>query len=544
MLTGLNYTFFKAKAIQALKLRLYFIGLLFILSTGWVLAQNSFLRVNRSERVIGKNHWLNEEIKATVYTFPERIHHCYIDTLKGYATVEMRGLTKNGKYLKNKGKVMVVDLLAGRTIWDQNINYLTSYLEQYGRSLFKREGGKVFYLDIESGNRLWESKNSLYLVDPIDRIGLGYRTKSIGASSNNLEGINLSNGNMIWSRNVRQDFTWNELHYTNDSTIILVASGLHDINIFDGTGWSYHAVTGEKNYKQSLLKTLLGSASMGYSARGTDPKSAWGVVSNLEGDSISYFLASKNELVRIANKDGSIMWRYPLPEDMASKSNIFLEDNMVFMVNLGYAYKGISRIFYGKPFFAAFNREDGSMVHFNYLDVKKDAIQDAILSGDTLALVFDEKIVCFSKSDGKFLLEKEFSKEEVLGKLLGFVKNVPHILQDSLLMPLIVSEKAKYYIISNEPEVIFLNEDFDYEGEMPFEELYLQYFWHPLIKLIRKDNKTYIVGQDHQILAEINTNRKGAFINETLFFIEEKEILLIELAGLFDNYLEELLFND
>ena len=43
---------------------------------------------------------------------------------------------------------------------------------------------------------------------------------------------------------------WNDILYLNDSIVLIVAAGLHAINIKNGTGWDYIAITGKKGSKR------------------------------------------------------------------------------------------------------------------------------------------------------------------------------------------------------------------------------------------------------------------------------------------------------
>jgi outer membrane protein assembly factor BamB len=84
-----------------------------------------------------------------------------------------------------------------------------------------------YCLDTNKGNELWEVKNNIYFVDPTVNIGVGSKFKSSTGYSNELEGIDLKNGNVVWRRNLNRDYGWNDVFYTNDSNMILFNAGLH-----------------------------------------------------------------------------------------------------------------------------------------------------------------------------------------------------------------------------------------------------------------------------------------------------------------------------
>lgn len=93
--------------------------------------------------------------------------------------------------------------------------------------------------------------------------------------------MNLKNGEIIWNRKLNRDFGWNDVFYANDSTLMVVASGLHAINLKTGKGWDYDAETGGKK----LIMSNEGSV--------------YGLVLNTIRDSSNIYFASKEQLAKI-----------------------------------------------------------------------------------------------------------------------------------------------------------------------------------------------------------------------------------------------------
>jgi hypothetical protein len=67
------------------------------------------ITVLTNTREVGQNLLTGEPVKANELTFPDRIHDFQIDTVNNYLTVQLRGLSKNGKWLDNKGNVVRYD---------------------------------------------------------------------------------------------------------------------------------------------------------------------------------------------------------------------------------------------------------------------------------------------------------------------------------------------------------------------------------------------------------------------------------------------------
>lgn len=90
-------------------------------------------------------------------------------------------------------------------------------------------------------------------------MGLGYKfTQASGNNMHDLLGIDLNSGRTLWSRNVPRGGGWNDLFFLNDSTLMLVAGGLHSIHMKTGRGWSHMAVTAKEDYKGVAATNAVG----------------------------------------------------------------------------------------------------------------------------------------------------------------------------------------------------------------------------------------------------------------------------------------------
>lgn len=181
-------------------MRTVFLGLILLISIT-SFSQKKKMHVVSNEKVLGKNLLTNSEILGLQYTFPGRIHKTYLDTTSGLLTVQLRGVSKNGKWLKNTGKILQYSLGKNEVMWSKKIAYQVSSLQQFSNTMIFTAGNKSSCLDINTGNKLWNVKNDIYFVDPIDNIGIGYRFKTFAGYTNELEGINLRNGNVVWKKN-------------------------------------------------------------------------------------------------------------------------------------------------------------------------------------------------------------------------------------------------------------------------------------------------------------------------------------------------------
>ena len=170
-----------------------------------ILSLKSFAQTTTFEvlnnRIVGKNYVLQNDIIANEYVFEQRIHHSYVDSISGYATLELRKLSKNGKVLNLNGLIVVFDLNKKIVKWTKKIDHSVSSFNQYGDIIIFTKGNKISRLNIENGSPMWEIKNDLYYVNPIKKIGLGYKYNGLAGHLHTLEGINMETGETIWQKN-------------------------------------------------------------------------------------------------------------------------------------------------------------------------------------------------------------------------------------------------------------------------------------------------------------------------------------------------------
>lgn len=496
------------------------------------------LQVLHNKKVVGKSLIDSTEIIGVEYIFPERIHRTFLDTTSGYLTVQTRRLSKNGKWLKNNGNIIQYDLNKKSLLWNKKIAYQVNSLQQFSNTMIFTVANKSSCLDISTGNETWQVKNHIYYVDPIDNIGIGYRFKNSTGYTNELEGINLKNGKVIWKRDLNREFGWNDIFYTNDSTMIIVAAGLHSININNGKGWDYNTVTGKKDYTGTVAKNAVGIAAgllTGTFVTSTGHNLVRDVVSNSLVDSSFIYLASKEQLSKIDKETGNIAWKYPLPNGLSSKSSIFMNDSLVFMVNKGYAFMGQRQLNFGKPFIAAFDRETGKQKYLAIINVNKDPILGFKLLNDEMYLVFKNRIEKYSTETGNQILEKEFLDENY-GDLKYFVGDQVFVANENDdLVSLPQSDTSKLFVFTNKGKTLSVDTQLNVTNTIEYENLSISYLQTADYKFIANDNQSLIINAKGKRVAEIEATTNAFLIGETLYDKRDKSFISVDLKGIIKN---------
>jgi len=393
---------------------------------------------------------------------------------------------------------------------------------------------KSYCLDINSGKELWEVKDDMYYVDTDYHVGLGYRFKTVGGYTNELEGIDLKTGKVIWKRELNRQYGWNSLYYTNDSTIIVVAAGLHAINLRSGKGWDYHTITGEVDYKGTVTANALGVAAgllTGTFMMSTGHDVVRDMVSNSLIDSSFIYFASKVQLAKINKHTGDVAWRFPFSGDVAGKSTLFMHDSAIFMINKGFGFLGYRQVDFGKPFIAAFDKETGKQKFLSFVQNESDPILSFQILNDEIYLVCKNRIVKYSLKSGVRLAEKVFTKES-FGQLIYVVSHQVFITADNGdFISLPKADSTKVFVYTSDKKTLVIDDQLTVTNTIKFEEISIYYLYERGYKFIAKDNKTVIVDPDGKRIAEIEATSNAFLINNTLYDPQDKRFVVIDLKN-------------
>ena len=504
----------------------------FCFSTLTILAQSE-LSIQNSEKVIGTNSRTNEKILAKEYIFPERIDQYQLDSVSGFVAVQLRGTSKNGKWLNNSGNIVLFDLRANKIRWAKKINYSQSSIKQFGHLLIQKINDKSYCLNVGNGEVMWEVKNSISYFERGRNLGIGYKSNNLTGSTNTLEGIDLLNGNNIWKREISREYSWNDIFHLNDSVLIVAAAGLHSINLTDGIGWDYHTITGAKDYKSTIATNVAGAALgvlTGSYLMSTGSDLVRDVVSNVLIDSSNIYFASRENIARLDQR-GNVKWSFSFPKGLASNSSIFMKDSLIYMVNKGFAFMGNRQIDFGTPFLAAYNKNTGKQHFFNTLNDKKDQIGGFKIIKDEIILILKDRVLKYSLVNGSLVLEKSFDMG-LVGELSYFIGDQAYLKRDNSFVCLVTSDSTSHYLYTKTGKILKLNSQFDLAEQLDYKQLYICYLKTKDIRFLAKDQGTTVIGRDNQNHAELKITGNAILKGSKLYDIQEKSFIELELKEL------------
>ena len=466
--------------------------------------QNAF-EISNNVRPFGNNMITNKEIFGNEFIFPERIEQSYLETETNRITIQLRGLLF-GPYLKNLGHVVLYDLNNKKTIWDKSINYQYYSFEQNGKYIFKTGMNKTYCLDFETGEDLWKAKNSIAFINSDLNIGIGYIPYiNYYISDNCFEGIDLKTGKSIWKREINHDYDLNEIFMLNDTVAMIVSSGLHSVNLKNGTGWDYNAKTGVPFFQ----------------AKKTEIKS------NVIIDSLDIYFASKEKISRL-DIYGNLIWSTPLPENLTSTSNIILLDSTLYMINSGSSRSGYAILKQGKPFLAAFDIKNGKKLFLNTVDDKSGKIIESTIVKDGLLVLYKDKIAKCSVKDGSLISERKIDTG-MYGEIDGFINYNIFNKFDSTYKSLALTDTINQYIYTKKKTVLVIDKNLEIVKQYDIDQLYKFYLNYNKLRFLANKDNSIVIDNDNKIVAKINISGKAKRIGTKLYFVHEKSIIEIDL---------------
>lgn len=509
-------------------------GLLFLATITNAQTKNNIevLQIN----TVGKNLKTQQDIPAIRYVLPERIYNFEVDTVNQQLVVILRKLTNKGRSYNLTGTLMVVDEKTNQQKWTKKIDYSVEKVALLNGLIMHSKGNKVTSLDIQTGKALWVIKNYMMYYRTDKKIGVGYQNPGFAKKFETLEGIDLNNGTVLWNRNFNNDYGINSFMHKNDSSFVINGSGIHQFNLANGKGWDYDAITGKKDYKEVVAKNVLGVSlavitGVGFTANA--PTMVSDIESNLLADKEFYYLASKNQLSKINQHNGSVVWSQALSEEETSKSVLFLKDSMVYMINKGFAYWGSKQIDFGIPFIAAFHQITGEKEYQIKLDKAQSRIYDYQLKNDSILFMYPDRLSWHSLKDGAELLSKKIALE----KDVSFSFNVGEYAftqQQQKAFNLNAQNKNYYYFKTNNDKIVTFNEHFDQVNQNDLANFYrldLKYKSH---RFLTKEDETILMDENNNIVAQFNFGNRFWIKGTSIYVIDEHMLTVIPIAGFID----------
>jgi hypothetical protein len=370
--------------------------------------------------------WAQGDTKT--YTIDEPVYSLQVDSAHNHLLLMTGTLKKNGKDFKEKGHLQYYDIATQKALWSQTFYPKGQKAILYPQGVMANDqSGSAQMLHLADGTKAWEEYGSPVYFDAPHNAFLWYTSQS------DLECIDATTGQSRWkTKNMESQYGWISTMPVNDSIFLIQSDGIKLLNMRNGHCLSYAAKVGQQSYKPaittSIVVGLLDVFLGGSLFTDISPTRIAALCSNvLATDNNRYYMADRNGIFCL-NDSLKRIWHTAFPKDAASSSLIYDIDDLIYMVNYGYAYMGEARPI-GYPFIACYEKDNGKQLFFRRMAENKAPIRECFRKGNREYMLFSDKMKYFELSDTSKVHSTDWD-EARYGKLKGLMTHDIYILQD------------------------------------------------------------------------------------------------------------------
>lgn len=480
----------------------------------------------------------NSKLEGISLNLNHEILNASLDTVNQYLTIQ-------SAFDQKQLILCIYDLTNKKLLWSLLVHkkkYQIISLENY---IILTSENKTICYNKHNGIEIWDSKRELLYVNEKNEVAFTYFSHFDKSNPNKLlEAIRLSDGKKIWTRNIDRYFGWNEILNINDSTIILSASGLHTINLKNGSGWDYDALTGEESisssipYSFNVFATVLTSlfsfagAGVAYTIYYFSHTSElyWDLCSNVLIQGNVIYFASKQSLSAL-DFSGKIIWQKKLEKSMTTNSELMIEDSLLLLVNKGYAAMGKKKIYYGTPYLAGFNKNNGTNYYLKQINLEENAITDIHITDKLFILLQKDKIGVYSTLNGDFI-NREKIPEFKYQQNCAFINGTNFIIKDYASSSISMKADSLLYIYFQENGIICINQNLIEKDRFDFQQLLFKS--HVSADLTFFENSDELIVFDSNFIQKgrIKLKNKAAYNGDKLMFFEKNTLNILDFRSL------------
>lgn len=477
---------------------------------------------------VGRNNVANRDITAYAHRFEDDIVDISFDSVSNAALVSIWS-EPEGKRLKKKDfdrTVVCYDLKNRKTVWSKKISWKED-LFQFGSyyvfetSSFFFDGNEAKLLNGITGEERCDIGRNLYYPyhDAQKGILFNYDGGYNMLEKKSLKNVSLKTGQLLWERKLGFCWSCDFCDRINDSVLIFVASGLHTVNVNDGTGWSYKMKT---NVTGSYLDYPY---SYDYEQK---------YFSNLLMDSTSLMLSTINEIAKL-DLDGNLLWTNKLKMQRTGLTHLFRNDDYVVLIKKGYIWDRGELKRKGNPCFAVYDFNSGEQYCMFERMKEANYLMDAQIDGDTLYILSSNRnnngaLEKYLLPEGKTLKTLPFdftiSLADKIENLYGFVgKSVYVRVNDSVLEPLVETDPNSVFIFIGKM-ILKFDRKLTTMEKIDYSDCYVLFKEKNGIRFFGHDDKVVVVTADDAEVATLDLD--GIYLSGSKIF-SVKDNLLYEI---------------
>lgn len=471
-------------------------------------SQETGFAIAESKEITGVRHSQNMAINSTVYTFPDKLNYFYLDTIAEVLTAtcyDKPSILKDF-FQKNNRTIFSFDLKGQKVKWTKRFSGQRDWLTCYPNFVILSKVNGSYALNGETGQEKWEIPMTISMVDVENRVALGYNnTDPMGIGINRLMGIDINSGIVLWQRKLVRTRGWGKVRYIDKNTALIVADGVHAVNVKDGTGWSF--------------KTL------------TRNRFGWNF-SNVLTDSTNCYFVSDESLTCLEKSSGKLKWTHFFMDNLIGRAAIYFKDSAIVVINESEPNDKCTAIINGIAFIAAYHIKTGKEIYYQMIS-NRIPISDYQAIRDTLWCLSVDRISKYSLRDGKLVSEKPLRIENANQLYFAdrhlFIKDT-----DSTYKQLVACDSTQIFIGTDEKSVTALNSKLEKVKQYNIADLYVPYWAPEGCLFLKNDEKTIVIDKNLKEVATLNLKGRIKLIGNKLYKIVDNKLIITDMKDVVD----------
>lgn len=495
-------------------MRAFAIYILMQLQLGHALSQVNVKHLE-TKKELGYDYSRERPIWGTEYRFPLHLHSAEFDSTNNYVLIEIGKKTLNGRtkaqYYFN------FDLIKEEVLWAKKNTSTYSRIYSIDGNIFWFNEGYFRSLVPETGEEKWKTKYFIYSIDPHTQLGFGLLLYD-ALNNKMIIGIDTKTGTEVWERYLPQiPIMKGPKKGFGEDMIFNMNNGLYSLNIHTGKGWNYTRGVNTTSEPRTLSKQEI-------------------LVSGISSSPVvdengTIYYATRDYIIAL-DHTGKELWKNELHKDYTSKSRLFIEDNTIFFINLGYANKLDKKIRYGLPFLASYNRFSGERNFSFTLLRKRQAMNHIYRNSDTLWAIYDKGIQKIELDSGSILLSKQYSldKDE---ELLFEVNDKVYQEKDSVnFRTLRELSPGRKFVLNSKNEIIQINRYLEIEKKIKTEAVSYRIAKIGSFSILKGHKHIMVIDNEGHLISRIEFETTPMLTKESIIETLDQSLISVKYSDM------------
>lgn len=486
--------------------------------------------LTQSTRVVGQLLAPGREIEAAVMDFKDVLYACEPDGTNPGIVLQLRESNKDGTSLYARGMLVYLDIQKASIRWVRPIRYDEEHVQRLGDRLIVRSLYNSSAVNMQTGVDEWVSSVLPFQILSQPNVMLGYKSGSApGLSGSKLFCVDMNTGKNLWSRPIGNNAGVNDYLQPDDSTLLVLASGLHQMHVYSGKGWDYEAKMVSTDYTRNILTSAVGLAFGVFT--GTYVYRLGGDVlseqcSHLLKEPSALYFASRDSVYKLSPA-GKTIWKTSLGRE-AGTSVLWMDSTQLYFLNMGMAMYNGRQVDKGTVWLSAYDKLTGQPKYCNFTDTKDVPTRGYHIGEDTVDIFLPNRCVRYALNNGSILTA---SFDTVTSGAINSVVDSKRYYQSTEVgfQSLFRKNPTGYCVETTHNKLVMLDTRLQRSETLSFASLYTLKGTYGGYLFLQRADKTIIAGADGQLVAELNIGDDIFVVGNQLFGLNRRTLNRLQL---------------